>query len=104
MADAANAMVMTVLEAEVPEGGRATLEAEFRAKTARGLPPGLAQSFLVRAEGDSGRWRIVSVWESAEALARMRAASATPTGVLIFRAAGAEPALTVFDVVVNPRR
>ena len=34
-----------------------------------------------------------------EALESMRAAVATPAGILMFRAAGAEPAIGVFELV-----
>ncbi len=102
MSEHANAMVMTVLEAEVAEDRGEALEAAYRANTASGLPPGLVQSFLVRGAGAPASWCIVSVWESAGALARMRASGGTPTGVLMFRAAGAEPTLTVLDVLASP--
>ncbi len=104
MADDADAMVMTVLEARVADEGRPALEAEFRARTEGGLPPGLVETFLVRDAAERSTWRIVSVWESAGALARMRASGGTPAGVQMFRAAGAEPRLTVFEVLANPRR
>ncbi len=104
MANEASAMVMTVLEAEVGEAESATLEAEFRARSSRGLPPGLVQAFLVRGKGEPATWRIVSLWESGEALARMQKAEPTPGGILRFRAAGAEPRLALFDVIANTRR
>jgi hypothetical protein len=42
-------------------------------------------------------WRIETLWESRQALDAMRG-TGTPRGVQIFRAAGAEPSLTVLDV------
>ena len=53
---------------------------------------------LLRDSRDPNRWRIQTWWESREALAAMRNAG-TPEGVLMFRAAGAEPALSIFEVV-----
>jgi len=41
------------------------------------------------------------MWESAEALAAMRAGGGTPRGILIFRAAGAEPTVSVLEVVAS---
>jgi hypothetical protein len=49
--------------------------------------------------------RIETLWESREALSAMRG-TGTPRGVLIFREAGAEPVLSVFDLVeeLKPER
>lgn len=90
-------MVVTMLEAEVAAGRTADLEAAFAANTAGELPPGLARSYLLRGE----TWRLVTVWESRQALDAMRASGETPAGVLMFRAAGAEPVLTVLEVVAQ---
>jgi hypothetical protein len=46
---------------------------------------------------DSTRWRIETLWTSREVLTAMRQVG-TPAGVLMFRAAGAEPTLSVYDV------
>ena len=61
------------------------------------LPPFILESFLLH-NADNDMWRIVTVWESQDALEGYRASVETPEGVRMFRAAGAEPALTVFDV------
>jgi hypothetical protein len=53
---------------------------------------------LVQDINDRMLWRIETLWESREALAAMRGMG-TPRGVLIFRAAGAEPVPAVLDVV-----
>ena len=89
-------MVLTVLEATVAPERTADLQAAFRNAAAR-LPPGLVRSHLVCAAADPTRWRIETFWTSREALAAMRQAG-TPAGVLMFRAAGAEPTLSVYDV------
>jgi hypothetical protein len=38
------------------------------------------------------------LWTSREALMAMRQQGGTPAGVLMFRAAGAEPSLSVYEV------
>lgn len=38
-------------------------------------------------------------WQSREGLQEYRESVATPEGVLVFRAVGAEPTLAIFDVV-----
>jgi len=90
-------MVMTVLEAQVAQPDWATLEAAYADRT-QTLPAGLVQTFLVQSRDESPLWRIISVWESQEALDQMRHSGETLGGVLIFRAAGAEPTLSVFGV------
>ena len=89
---------MTILEARVTSDKWAALEQAFRAGTEQ-MPPQLLQTFLIHSAADSTLWRIVSVWRSREALEEMRRSTETPGGVLMFRAAGAEPVLSVFDVV-----
>ena len=62
------------------------------------LPEGLVESYLIQSRSDAEVWRIISVWASGEALAQMRRTEPIPGGVLMFRAAGADPTLVVFDV------
>jgi len=52
---------------------------------------------------DVDLWRIVTVWTSREALNAVRASGQTPRGVLFFRAAGAEPTLSVSTVHAHAR-
>lgn len=92
-------MLLTILEAQVPAGQEAALQAAYAAKAGE-LPPGLVRSDLLRDSRDATRWRIQTWWASREALDAMRSAG-TPAGVLMFRAAGAEPTLTIFDVVAS---
>ena len=91
-------MILTVLEAQVPPGGAEALQAAYAAAGAGPLPPGLVRTELLRDAREAARWRIQTWWASREALEAMRGAG-TPAGVLMFRAAGAEPALSIFDVV-----
>ena len=90
-------MVMTILEAHVTPENSAALEQAYAAGTEH-LPPQLLQTFLVHSTPDSTLWRIVGLWDSREALEEMRRSTETPAGVLMFRAAGVEPTLAVFDV------
>jgi len=90
-------MVLTILEATVQPARAGDLQAAFR-DAASEVPPGFIRSHLIVASADPGRWRIETLWTSRDALAAMRQAG-TPAGVLMFRAAGSEPTLTVYDVV-----
>ncbi len=93
-------MVITILEAGVQPNRAADLEREYRERITE-LPPQIVQTFLVRDSGDSNVFRIVTVWRARRDLEEMRASGVTPTGVLIFQAAGAKPTLSVMDVVVH---
>ncbi|MGI9647301.1 MAG: hypothetical protein ACR2OI_02160 [Acidimicrobiia bacterium] len=92
-------MVVTMLEAEVAGGLAGKLTEAFNDES-DSLPLVIRESFLIRESGGD-LWRIVTVWESKEALDRYRASVDTPGGVLMFRSVGAEPALTVFEVAAH---
>jgi hypothetical protein len=92
-------MVLTILEAEVALERSADLLAAFQAAATQ-VPPGFIRSHLTAAAPPSNRWRIATLWASREALTAMRQAG-TPAGLLMFRAAGAEPSLSIFDVVAT---
>ncbi len=92
-------MVLTQLEAQVAQDQWETLTQTFRSAT-ENLDPGIVRTFLVQQGSDPSLWRILTFWESREALDRMRQSGETPRGVVIFRAAGANPVLTVFQVPV----
>ena len=91
-------MLVTALEAQVSDERVSALTAAYRDATRGPMPPGLMRSVLLRHSADPTRWRIETTWASSEALAAMRG-TGTPRGILIFRAAGAEPTLTILDVV-----
>ena len=93
-------MVVTVLEATVAEERERDLIEAYKAAANDPVPPGLMRSELLQDAREPRRWRIETQWSSREALDAMRGAG-TPRGVLIFRAAGAEPALALFDVVAR---
>lgn len=92
--------VITILEARVSPENWDALEYEFKSGTDH-LPPQLIQSFLIHNAKDPELWRIISVWRSREALEEMRRTEGTPAGILMFRAAGVEPTLSLFDVMAQ---
>ncbi len=92
-------MVMTTLEARIEVENWHMLRDEFRIAL-QAPEPGLIATYLVQMRNDADVWRIITLWRDAEALAAMRAAG-TPSGVLVFRSAGAEPTLLVADVAVH---
>lgn len=93
-------MVITILEAHVAPDKAALLEAAYK-QGIQHLDAGITQTFLLRGSKDAGLWRIVTVWQSREVLEAMRRSGDTPRGVLMFRAAEAEPSLSIFDVMAH---
>ncbi len=91
-------MVLTILEAHVEQDKVALLHESFSQGILH-LDAGIVQTFLLQGMKDPSQWRIMTVWQSREALDEMRHTGETPRGVLMFRAAAADPVLTVFDVV-----
>ena len=89
-------MMVTMLEARVEEDQADVLVGQFRA-AGDSLPSFIIESSLLRDAG-SDVWRMVTVWESQQAFDGYRASVETPEGVRMFRAARAEPSLTVFEV------
>jgi len=93
-------MPLTVLEAHVATERESALQAAYTEAGKGPFPRGLVRSTLSRATNDPTLWRIDTIWESAEALATMRG-SGTPRGIQIFRAAGAEPTISILEVVAT---
>jgi hypothetical protein len=59
-------------------------------------PAGFIQSLLLR--GEEGVWRIVTVWESREAVMAMRASGGRPAALVMFEQVGAEPIASFWSV------
>jgi hypothetical protein len=95
-------MVITVLEAKVSSDKEDALRGAYATAVASPdeLSPSIVETFLVR-QADSDVWRIFTVWRSREELEDYRRSVETPRGVLIFRAAGAEPTLLINEVVAR---
>jgi hypothetical protein len=90
-------MVITILEAHVDAKNWSGFLEDFQQRTVD-LPPQMVRTYLLQDVKDRTLWKIISVWKSREALDEMRNSGETPTGVLMFRSAGAEPQLSIFDV------
>ncbi len=96
-------MIMTVLEAHVEQAQWPGLVAAYEQGN-KNLPAQMVQTFLVQDRADRTLWRGISVWHSWEALQEYRQSVETPGGVLMFRAAGAEPSLSIFEVASSAVR
>ena len=91
-------MVMTVLEARVSMENRPQLKAAY-SSAIRNLESGIVETFLTADTKDGNLWRIYTIWEDRAALDAMRSSGKPPRGVLIFKEAGADPVLSILDVV-----
>lgn len=91
-------MVVTILEARVAADQAGTLESEYK-RAIQQLDAGITQTLLVHNVKDPALWQIMTFWENRAVLDAMRNSGQTPRGVVIFRAAGVEPVLSVFDAV-----
>ena len=89
--------IITILKASVSESNWDTLRKAYLAVKVKQLAVMPLQSFLLQMKEDQKLWRIITVWESMEVLQKMRSSGETPPGVLMFREAGAEPTLSIFE-------
>jgi quinol monooxygenase YgiN len=96
-------MVLTQLEGKVRPEHWATLKRAF-AEGSLPLPSAISQSYLIQDESERDVWRIVTIWQSRQALQDYRASVETPGGVLMFRAVGAEPTLCISQVISHARQ
>jgi len=90
-------MIITTLDATVDAGRVKDLETAYAAAEKQPRPDGLLYSHLLNDVRESTRWRIETAWDSMDSLQAMRG-QGTPAGVLMFRAAGAEPTLGIWEV------
>ena len=88
--------VLTEVSAVVAPEREAGLVSAYRKLVAGPLPDGLLRTELL--SGPDGHWRIQTLWRDRAALDAMRAAPEEPAAPRLFREAGAEPALALFDV------
>ena len=88
--------VMTVLEGRVAPDRAAELRRVY--DSAGPLPSQMLQTVLAQSTADPDIWRVISLWRSREALEEYRRSISTPTGIMMFRSVGAEPAISVWDV------
>jgi heme-degrading monooxygenase HmoA len=89
-------MFVTIVEAAVDANREGDLRAAWDEVTAGVLPAGFIESSLLRTEDRT--WRIVTVWESKEAVSAMRATGEPPAALVVFQRAGAKPSVSMSTV------
>lgn len=88
-------MFVTIVEGAIEANREGDLRSAWEDKTAA-LPAGFIESSLLRAE--DGTWRIVTVWESKEAVMAMRASGEPPAAPIMFEQAGSTPSVSTWTV------
>ena len=91
-------MIMTSLEAHVEPAKQDLLKQAFKKELASRLP-GATEGVLTQSSSDPTLWRLNGFWESLEVFENYRRSVGVAAGILIFRAAGAEPSMSIFEVV-----
>ncbi len=91
-------MVITFLEGRVAPEKEGNLRKAYD-EAVKNRYEGILQTYMTRSIMDTNVWRIFSVWKNREAFEKVRQASEPIKGVLIFRAAGVEPLMGLFEVV-----
>jgi heme-degrading monooxygenase HmoA len=89
-------MFVTIVEGTVEEAREVDLRSAWSDATAAVLPTGFIESSLLRTE--DGTWRIVTVWESKEAVVAMRASGEPPAAPRMFEQAGSTPSISMWTV------
>lgn len=88
-------MFVTIVEGAIQAEREGDLRSAWARKSAA-LPAGLIESSLLRAE--DGTWRIVTVWESRDAVIAMRASGEPPAALSMFEQAGSRPSVSMRTV------
>jgi hypothetical protein len=93
-------MVITILDAEVEEKNWEVLKKAYEAETIN-MPDDIHQTFLIQSKSNPTSWRIMTHWRSQEDLDHMRQTTPVPPAVKIFKEAGANPSLGVWDITIH---
>jgi heme-degrading monooxygenase HmoA len=91
-------MVLTQLEGKVANEHWHKLKQAYD-EGLQQLPSFIYQTYLVQDDSDKDLWRILTIWHNRQDLEAYQASVETPQGVVMFRAAGAEPTLSIYEVV-----
>lgn len=91
--------IITVVEGKVPFSKAKELEANFTLAKKEPLPSGLVSTALLRNNKTPDVYRIQTVWESFEALEKMRSSTGTPKAIALFQNVGGNPSVGIYELV-----
>ena len=86
---------------KVPISKAKEFETAYESLKQDALTQGLIRSSLLRKSDDREIYRIETVWESREALEKMRSVTQTPKAIELFQKVKASPRLEIYDIVYN---
>ncbi|MGI0081615.1 MAG: antibiotic biosynthesis monooxygenase family protein [Nitrososphaerales archaeon] len=90
---------MTIVRGKVPTAAAKSLELAYSGLRSAGeFPPGLINSFLIKSKQEPEAFMVETIWESLEALDKMRASSQKPAAVKLFEDLGVSPTVEVFEI------
>ncbi len=93
--------VITIVEGRVPASKAREFETAYASLKQDALTQGLIRSSLLRKSDNPEIYRIETVWESREALEKMRSNTQTPKAIELFQKVKASPRLEIYDIVHN---
>lgn len=93
--------IITVVEGQVPSSRAKEFEENFATAKKESVPPGFVSSFLLKGSKSSETYRIQTIWQSREALEKMRSSTQTPKAFELFLKVGVTPNLEVYEIIDN---
>lgn len=90
--------VITLVKGKVHSSKIEEFEEGYQSLKKQPKPQGFIASYLLQDTGDKEVYFIETVWESAEALERMRKEE-TPAAPALFKKVGTEPSLKIYNVM-----
>lgn len=91
--------IITVVEGKVDQSKAKEFEENYATAKSEPLPSGFVSSSLLRRSDASGIYQIQTVWQSREALEKMRSSTQTPKAFELFKKVGVRPTLQIFNFV-----
>ena len=90
--------VLSIVEATVNPDNWSSLVEEYEQVERSSLPQAVLNAYLSQDKTEPSLWRIVTVWESFDAMTEYRKSVAIPIWLQVFENAGATPKLIVTEV------
>ena len=94
-----NMQGITIVEGKIPISKSKEFERAYESLKQDALTPGLVRSSLLRKSDNPEIYRIETVWESHEALDKMRSSTQTPKAIELFQKVKASPRLEIYDIL-----
>ncbi len=93
--------IISIIETKVSQNKWELLKQKYEEVDKKTLPVSLLHSYLVQDINEPEVWRIVTIWESIEAMNEYRKSVETPAWILVFQTVGGEPNLVVNEVMLS---